>query len=46
MIAATLPNPKTYTIRPMSRAVSARYPWILRQMQNLDEDPDVKALLK
>ena len=46
MIAATLPNPKAYTIRPMSRAVSARYPWILRQMQNLDEDPDVMALLK
>ena len=46
MIAATLPNPKAYTIKPISRAVSARYPWILRQMQNLDEDPDVAALLK
>jgi monofunctional biosynthetic peptidoglycan transglycosylase len=46
MIAAMLPNPKSYTIKPMSRAVSARYPWILRQMQNLDEDPDVAALLK
>jgi monofunctional biosynthetic peptidoglycan transglycosylase len=46
MIAATLPNPKAYTIKPMSRAVSARYPWILRQMQNLDDDADVAALLK
>lgn len=46
MIAASLPNPKVYTIRPMSRAVAARYPWILRQMRNLDEDPDVAVLLK
>jgi monofunctional biosynthetic peptidoglycan transglycosylase len=46
MIAATLPKPKAYTIRPMSRAVSARYPWILRQMQNLSDDPDIAALLK
>jgi monofunctional biosynthetic peptidoglycan transglycosylase len=46
MIAATLPNPKAYTIRPMSRSVSARYPWILRQMQNLSGDPDMAALLR
>jgi monofunctional biosynthetic peptidoglycan transglycosylase len=46
MIAASLPKPKAYTIRPMSRAVSARYPWILRQMQNLSDDPDIAALLK
>ena len=46
MIAACLPNPKSYTIRPMSPAVAKRYPWILRQMQNLEHDPDVEALLK
>jgi monofunctional biosynthetic peptidoglycan transglycosylase len=46
MIAACLPNPKAYTINPPSRAVKRRYPWVLRQMSNLEGDPDIKALLK
>ena len=46
MIAACLPNPKVYTIKPMSKGVSSRYPWVLRQMNNLDGDPDIAALLK
>jgi monofunctional biosynthetic peptidoglycan transglycosylase len=46
MLAACLPNPKVYTIRPMSRAVGRRYPWVLRQMSNLEGDPDVKRLLR
>ena len=46
MIAACLPNPKSYTVRPLSPAVAKRYPWILRQMQNLEQDPDMEALLK
>ena len=44
-IAACLPNPVRFTINPMSRRVSTRYPWILRQMSNLETDPDIKALL-
>jgi monofunctional biosynthetic peptidoglycan transglycosylase len=46
MIAACLPNPKAYTIKPMSRAVSGRYPWVLRQMSQLDGDPDIQALIR
>lgn len=46
MIAACLPNPKAYTIKPMSRNVAIRYPWVLRQMSRLDGDPDVLALTR
>ena len=46
MIAACLPNPKLYTIKPLSRNVAVRYPWVLRQMSHLDGDPDVLALMK
>jgi monofunctional biosynthetic peptidoglycan transglycosylase len=46
LIAACLPNPKGYTIQPLSAHVASRYPWILRQMNNLEEDPDIQELLK
>jgi len=46
MIAACLPNPKKYTVKPMSRYVARRYPHILRQMNNLSADPDIAALLE
>ena len=46
IIASCLPNPKTYTIQPLSKRVAYRYPWILRQMNNLEKDPDIQALLK
>ena len=46
LIAACLPNPKEYTIQPLSAHVAARYPWILHQMTNLEADPDIVALLK
>lgn len=45
MIAACLPNPKVYTVKPRSRWVSRKYPWILRQMKNLEDDPDIRKLL-
>lgn len=35
MIAACLPNPKVYTIKPLSKHVAKRSQWILRQMNNL-----------
>ncbi len=44
-IAACLPNPKVYTVKPLSRQVAARSPWILRQMANLDGDPDIQAII-
>lgn len=46
MIASCLPNPKLFTISPMSARVAYRYPWILRQMNNLKADPDIQELLK
>ncbi|MEO7800791.1 MAG: monofunctional biosynthetic peptidoglycan transglycosylase [Ginsengibacter sp.] len=45
LIAACLPNPRGYTITPLSKHVASRYPWIMRQMNNIDHDPDVKKLI-
>lgn len=46
MIIASLPNPKRFTVKPMSRRVGWRYPQILRQMINMEDDEDVRALIK
>ena len=46
MIAACLPNPKKYTLKPVSRYVTYMSAYILRQMNNLDGDPDIGGLLK
>lgn len=45
-IIACLPNPAVYTVKPLSSHVASRSQWILRQMQNLEGDPDVQALIK
>jgi len=46
MIAASLPNPIRYTVKPVSTYVSRKYPWVLRQMNNLDGDPDVMEIIR
>ncbi|HPH84773.1 MAG TPA: monofunctional biosynthetic peptidoglycan transglycosylase [Ferruginibacter sp.] len=46
MIAACLPNPKKFTVKPMSRYVTMRSARILNQMNNLAGDPEVAKLLK
>lgn len=46
MIAACLPNPKLYTVRPVSGHVAQRYPWVLIQMHHLQDDPDIIKLLQ
>lgn len=46
MIIASLPNPKKFSVKPMSRRVSWRYPQILKQMNNIEGDEDIKALLR
>src|SRR5277367_1635890 len=46
MIAGCLPNPKLFTIKPLSRHVAARYPWIINQMYHLQDDPDIIKLLQ
>ena len=44
-IAAILPSPKKYSIKPLSNYVQRRSVWIQGQMYNLETDPDVAALL-
>ena len=46
MIIACLPNPKKFTVRPMSRRVQWRYPKIMVQMSNLEGDEDIEEVLK
>ncbi|MEO6819728.1 MAG: monofunctional biosynthetic peptidoglycan transglycosylase [Ginsengibacter sp.] len=46
MIAASLPNPVIFTVKPLTKRVQYRYPWIVRQMNNLKADPDILQLLK
>jgi len=46
MIAACLPNPKKYSVRPPSNYIIRRYPWILLQMNNLEGDEDIDRLLE
>ena len=46
MVAAALPNPKVYTIKPMSNYVAKRYPEIMRQMDNLEGDDAIDELTK
>jgi monofunctional biosynthetic peptidoglycan transglycosylase len=45
MIAACLPNPVRYTVKPLSSYVANRSGWIMRQMNNLDNDPDIRDLI-
>jgi len=46
MIASCLPNPKKFTVKPPSRYVSRRSALLVRQMNNLEQDPDIRELLK
>lgn len=46
MIAASLRNPKRYTVKPISKYISIRYPWVQRQMANLQNDPDIQELIQ
>ena len=46
MIAACLPNPKKYTVKPLSKYVSVRTAWVQVQMRALQADPEVQALIR
>jgi monofunctional biosynthetic peptidoglycan transglycosylase len=45
MIIACLPNPKKFTVKPMSRRVQWRYPHIMAQMSHLEGDEDVEDVI-
>ena len=46
MIIACLPNPKIFSVKPMSNRVTWRYPQIMREMNNIQDDEDIIALIK
>lgn len=45
MIIACLPNPKKFTVKPMSKRVRWRYPKIVEQMHHLSGDEDVEDII-
>ena len=46
MIAACLPNPKVFTVKPMCKYVARRYGTIVQQMNHLDGDEEIDAIIK
>lgn len=46
MIAACLPNPKRYKVKPLSNYVASRSQWVLQQMSFLEPDPDIQRVIK
>ncbi len=46
MIAACLPNPKRYKVKPLSGYVALRSQWVLQQMSFLEPDPDIQEIIK
>ncbi len=45
MIAACLPNPKRFKVKPLSSFVAGRSRTIVQQMNNLQGDPDVQRII-
>ncbi len=45
LIAAALPNPKKYKVMVPSKYLTDRSQWIMKQMNNLNGDPDIALLL-
>ena len=45
LIAACLPNPKRYKVKPASNYVAARSRKIMQQMNFLQPDPDIQAVI-
>jgi monofunctional biosynthetic peptidoglycan transglycosylase len=45
MIAACLPSPKRYKVKPLSSFVAARSATIMQQMNNLQTDPDIQRII-
>lgn len=46
MVAACLPNPKVFTVKPLHRQVSARSGWVVGQMNFLLRDSAVQAVVQ
>ncbi|MFY7652170.1 MAG: monofunctional biosynthetic peptidoglycan transglycosylase [Chitinophagaceae bacterium] len=46
MIISCLPNPKRFSVVPMSKRVSWRHTQVLKQMNNIADMPEVRALVQ
>ena len=46
LIASCMPNPVRFTIKPLSKPVANRYPWVVRQTYILQNDPDIQAIIQ
>ena len=45
-IASCLPNPKKYTVKPLSNYIVGRRQTVLQQMNNLEDDQDIQNIIK
>ncbi|MBN8836765.1 MAG: monofunctional biosynthetic peptidoglycan transglycosylase [Sphingobacteriia bacterium] len=45
-IISCLPNPKRFSVVPISRRVAWRYPQIIREMNNIEDDPDIQKIIR
>jgi monofunctional biosynthetic peptidoglycan transglycosylase len=45
-IASCLPNPKNYTVKPLSNYVAGKRQRVMQQMNNLEGDPDIQNIIK
>jgi monofunctional biosynthetic peptidoglycan transglycosylase len=46
MIAASLPNPKRYTVKPVSSYVATKCGWVMRQMNALAKNQNVQKVIR
>jgi monofunctional biosynthetic peptidoglycan transglycosylase len=46
MIAACLPNPKKFTVKPVSGFVARKSNWVVSQMNNLEGDKELEAIIQ
>ena len=44
-IASALRNPKIFTVVPLSNSVAVRRQWVMQQMNNLEDDPDIQNII-
>lgn len=46
MIIACLPNPKKFMVKPISKRIAWRYPQIIKQINNIESDNDIRTLIQ
>jgi monofunctional biosynthetic peptidoglycan transglycosylase len=46
MITACFPNPKLYSVKPPSAFVNYKSVWVQSQMNNIEDDEDIQAIIK